>query len=109
MATGEMEETLLPKFLALPIFASNPRAAVPSPGPSRRPSRVPLSAGCVGLLTVAHPRGVRGSGLLFALPTYGFVGSLYAMLAVGIGKCATGSCPHATAPHPIAAGAGAVG
>ncbi len=28
MATGEMEETLLPKFLALPIFASDPLSSV---------------------------------------------------------------------------------
>ena len=29
-------------------------------------------------------------------------------VAVGIGKCAFGTCPQATVPHPLAAGAGAL-
>src|SRR5207245_1047412 len=43
-----------------------------------------------------------------ALPTYGFVVSLYAMLGVGIAKCTVGTCPHAVVPHPLPVGTGAV-
>src|SRR5207244_6324532 len=64
---------------------------------------------CVVLLMIANLRGVRESGLLFAIPTYGFIAVLYAAIASGVVRCATGSCPHAVAPHPLVAGAGAVG
>jgi amino acid transporter len=200
MASGEMEETLLPKWMALPIFASDPissvayateaamvvllaagagalrdvfplsvaiaallaivgfsytqtvRAyetsggayvvakdnlntlsslvaaaalltdyvltvavsiaggilAITSAAPSLYSVRVPLAVACVLLLMIANLRGVRESGLLFAIPTYGFVAVLYAAIGSGIVRCAAGSCPHAVAPHPLAAGAGAV-
>src|SRR5207247_8745899 len=59
--------------------------------------------------TVVNLRGVRESGVLFALPTYAFVVAMFAMVGTGVGRCATGECPTAHAPDPIAAGAGAVG
>src|SRR5580765_7103548 len=82
--------------------------AITSAAPSLHPYRVWLSLACILLLTVGNLRGVRESGLLFALPTYGFVLSLYAVLATGIAKCTVGTCPTATVPHPVAAGTGAV-
>jgi amino acid transporter len=82
--------------------------AITSAAPSLHPYRVWLSLACVLALTVGNLRGVRESGLLFALPTYGFVLSLYAVLATGIAKCTVGTCPDATVPHPVAAGTGAV-
>ena len=54
-------------------------------------------------------RGVRESGLLFALPTYAFVAAMYVLVATGVGKCLVGSCPVAHVPDPLAAGVGAVG
>jgi amino acid transporter len=62
----------------------------------------------IGLLTVVNLRGVRESGILFALPTYAFVASMYVLVATGLWKCATSGCPTATVPDPIAAGTGAV-
>jgi amino acid transporter len=75
---------------------------------SLAPHRLLLSLLCVLLLTLGNLRGVRESGLLFAFPTYAFIGVMYAMLAVGIGKCAVGTCPTATVPHPVPAGMGVV-
>jgi amino acid transporter len=83
--------------------------AITSAAPSLTPYRVDLSLACILVLTLGNLRGVRESGLLFAFPTYGFIVSLYAVLAVGIGKCAMGTCPHATVPHPLAAGMGSIG
>src|SRR5581483_9591687 len=60
------------------------------------------------LIALANLRGVKEAGILFALPTYGFVMSIFALIGVGITKCATGSCPQATVPHPLLAGTGAV-
>jgi amino acid transporter len=70
--------------------------------------RLLLSLLCILILTLGNLRGVRESGLLFAFPTYGFVAVMYAMLAVGIGKCTVGTCPTATVPHPLPAGLGAL-
>jgi amino acid transporter len=83
--------------------------AITSAAPSLSSHRVALSLACILVLTLGNLRGVRESGLLFAFPTYGFLLVLYATLAVGVGKCAFGSCPQATVPHPIEAGAGALG
>ena len=74
-----------------------------------QPHKVGLSLGFVALLTIVNLRGVRESGVLFALPTYGFVAVMFAMVGTGVAKCADGTCPQATIPDPLVAGAGAVG
>jgi amino acid transporter len=82
--------------------------ALTSAAPSLEPHKVGLSLAFVVLLTVANLRGVRESGILFALPTYGFVAVMYVLIATGVGKCLDGTCPQAEIPDPLAAGAGAV-
>ena len=67
-----------------------------------------LSLLCVGLISFANLRGVREAGVLFALPTYAFVTSIFVLLATGFLRCASGTCPRAVAPHPMTAGVGAV-
>jgi amino acid transporter len=67
-----------------------------------------LSLVCVALITFANLRGVRETGLMFAFPTYAFVTSIFILLVVGIGRCATTTCPRATASHPMLLGTGAV-
>jgi amino acid transporter len=83
--------------------------AITSLAPSVGDHKVALSLAAVGFLTVVNLRGVRESGIAFAVPTYSFVIAMYVMVAVGIGKCVGGSCPPAVAPDPIAMGTGAVG
>jgi amino acid transporter len=56
---------------------------------------VELSLGFVVLLTLANLRGVKETGAVFAFPTYAFVASIFAMLAVGLSKCALSGCPSA--------------
>jgi amino acid transporter len=80
--------------------------ALTSAVPGLESHRVALSLLCIVILTLGNLRGVRESGLLFAFPTYGFLLVLFGTLAVGIGKCAVGTCPHATVPHPLATGTG---
>ena len=65
---------------------------------------VEISIGCVLLLTLANLRGVKETGALFAFPTYAFVASIFAMIAVGFVECATSGCPSAASQHvqPIA-------
>ena len=83
--------------------------ALTSAAPSLRGHEVTLCLAFIVMLTLANLRGVRESGALFALPTYAFVASMFLLVGTGVGKCATGECPTVQAPHPIAAGAGAVG
>ena len=200
MATGELEETLLPKTLALPIFASDPLSsvayatesalvvlvaasaaavylvfpislaiaallaiviasyrqtvqayetsggayivakdnlgtlpslvgaaalltdyvltvavsiaagifAVTSFAPSLDGHKVLLSLACLAVIVFVNLRGVRESGLAFALPTYAFVAAMFALVGFGLAKTFFGQAPHAIVPDPVATGAGGV-
>jgi amino acid transporter len=200
MRTGQMEETLLPKFLALPIFASDPLSsvayatesalvvlvsvsaasahlvfpisiaisvllaivvisymqtvrvyetsggayivarenlgtlpslvgaaalltdyvltvavsisagifAVTSFVPSLANHKVGLSLAALLLIVLANLRGVRESGILFALPTYLFVASIGTLIVAGLVELATGHAHNAVTPHAIPVGAGTI-
>jgi amino acid transporter len=82
--------------------------ALTSAAPSLASHQLALALACVVILTVGNLRGVRESGLLFAFPTYGFIVMLYLTLAIGVGKCAVGSCPVADVHHPLVAGTGTI-
>jgi amino acid transporter len=82
--------------------------AITSVAPSLAGHKLGISLAFVVLITIANLRGVREAGLTFALPTYGFVLSLYAVLAVGLWKVVTGQHPHAVVPDPAAVGAGSI-
>ena len=200
MRTGQMEETLLPKFLALPIFASDPLSsvayatesalvvligvsaasahlvfpisiaialllaivvvsyiqtvrvyetsggayvvarenlgtlpslvgaaalltdyvltvavsisagvfAITSFATSLESHRVALSIGALVLIVLANLRGVRESGLLFALPTYLFVTAIATLVIAGIVELATGTAHHAVTPNALPVGTGTI-
>lgn len=57
-------------------------------------NRVPLAIAFVGFVALANLRGVKESGVFFAIPTYGFVASIYLMIATGFINC-LGGCPQA--------------
>ena len=57
--------------------------------------RVAVALGCVALLTALNLRGVRENGRLFAIPTYGFVIGVAALVAYGFYSAATGDTPQA--------------
>ncbi|MFT3861031.1 APC family permease [Micropruina sp.] len=63
--------------------------------PDLEPYSVELCIGCIVLLTVLNLRGVRESGTLFALPTYGFLVSVFVMLGVGFANTLQGRTPVA--------------
>jgi amino acid transporter len=82
--------------------------AVTSFAPSLEAHKVVLSLGFLGVIVFVNLRGVRESGLAFALPTYAFVAAMFALVAVGLVKSLLGEAPHATVPNPVATGAGGV-
>ncbi len=74
--------------------------------------RVPLAIGFIAFVTVMNLRGVRESGTLFAIPTYGFVVSIFLLVGTGVVQC-LGGCPQAESAElvddlHITAGAGAL-
>lgn len=58
-------------------------AAITSAFPALHSFLVPISLICVGLVAWANLRGMKESGGLFAIPTYGFVFSILAMIIFG--------------------------
>ncbi|WP_030195984.1 APC family permease [Streptomyces sp. NRRL S-87] len=66
-------------------------AAITSAVPSLSDHQVVMSVAFVVVLTVMNLRGVRESGRVFAIPTYGFVLVIYVMFAVAAVRMATGS------------------
>jgi amino acid transporter len=70
-------------------------AAIVSALPEVAGARVPIAVGLVVLVALANLRGVREAGVLFAVPTYTFVVVMGALILVGVGRCAFGTCPQA--------------
>ena len=73
-------------------------AAITSAASGFLPYRVPLALGIVAFITVMNLRGVKESGTLFAIPTYGFILIVYLMIVTGFVKC-VGGCPHAASSN----------
>jgi amino acid transporter len=69
--------------------------------PRLLPHRVALSLGFIALVTLLNLRGLKESGTLFAIPTYGFVLSIVVMLVVGFSRCTLGTCPRAETAHDV--------
>ncbi len=74
-------------------------AAITSAVPSLVPHAVSLSLLFVVVLCLANLRGVRESGTAFAVPTYGFIVAVFALLGVAFIKIATGHHVTAESAH----------
>ena len=83
--------------------------AITSFTPSLTSHKVSLSLACLVLIVLANLRGVRESGLLFALPTYAFVTSILLLVGVGLVQVVTGDVHRAAVPHQLPVGAGTIG
>jgi amino acid transporter len=82
--------------------------AITSFAPSLVAHKVALSLVCLLVIVLANLRGVRESGLLFALPTYLFVLAIGALVVAGIVELATGHSHRATVPHALPVGTGVI-
>src|SRR6266545_3520430 len=60
-----------------------------------KPFAVVISLGFVALLTLMNLRGVKESGTVFAIPTYGFIAVVFAMIGWGAFRLAAGDVPRA--------------
>ncbi len=85
---------LLDYILTVSVSITAGTDAVVSAVPGLGNQKVLLAMLFIGFVTLMNLRGVKESGSLFAIPTYGFVVCIYALLATGFVKC-LGGCPQA--------------
>ncbi len=90
---------MLDYVLVVAVGVSAGIGALVSALPVFQPYTLPLCLATLAFITIVNLRGVRESGLAFVVPTYLFVGSLLAVLAIGILKTIT-SGGH---PEPVVA------
>jgi hypothetical protein len=96
---------MLDYLLNVAVAISAGVGALESAFPSLQTHRLPLCLLVLSIVTLVNLRGVRESGLAWALPTYLFVATLLAVIAVGVWKSiATNGRPVPVAvPPPLAA------
>src|ERR1700686_4607267 len=92
---------LLDYVLVVAVGISAGVGALISAAPALQPYTLPLCLVILALITVINLRGVRESGLAFVAPTYLFVVSLLAVLALGTVKALwAGGRPEAVVDPP---------
>ena len=96
---------LLDYILNVAVGISAGVGALESAFPSLQAYRLLICLAVLALVTFVNLRGVRESGLAWALPTYTFVLSLLVIIAIGIWKAwQSGGHPAAIEqPHPLVA------
>jgi amino acid transporter len=78
--------------------------ALTSAAPGLEPYRVELCLAFLVILTLGNLRGIRESGNIFAVPTYFFVVSIFALIAAGFYRYATVGITPLNLPLPANAG-----
>jgi amino acid transporter len=86
---------LIDYVLTVAVSVSAGVAAITSAFPHLHPYLVPISLFAVAVVAWANLRGLRESGALFAIPTYGFILSMIVMLSVALFKAYTAHNPAA--------------
>ncbi|NIN65647.1 MAG: amino acid permease [Anaerolineae bacterium] len=81
---------LIDYVLTVAVSVTAGVAAVTSAFPVLLPFRVLLCLLAIALIAWANLRGVRESGRLFSIPTYGFVCILLTLIVVGLARAITG-------------------
>ncbi len=93
---------LIDYVLTVSVSAAAGVAAIASFAPELLPHRVPIGLAFIALLMIGNLRGIREAGLVFAAPTYFYIGSIAALIVVGMARVLTGDIPAASIPpHPF--------
>ena len=85
---------LLDYVLTVSVSITAGTDAIVSAAPGLVDQKILLAMVFIAFVTLMNLRGVKESGSLFAVPTYGFVLCIYALLVTGFVKC-VGGCPQA--------------
>jgi amino acid transporter len=78
-------------ILTVAVSISAGVAQITSALPQLLEWRVPLALGFIAFMTVVNLRGVKESGLAFAIPTYFFLAMMFATLGIGFFQYFTGT------------------
>ncbi len=96
-------------ILTVAVSTSAGITALTSAFPALYDQRVLLALAVVAFVTVINLRGVREAGQVFAIPAFVYVGSILALLVIGLASMASGTLPttprpdfaEAYEPHPL--------
>jgi amino acid transporter len=83
---------LLDYTLTVAVSVSAGVLAIVSAFPSLQPYLVQMNVSAILLISLVNLRGTKESGVVFAIPTYAFVGLMFLVIAFGITKL--GSVEH---------------
>lgn len=89
---------LIDYVLTVAVSVAAGVAAVNAAFPALEHNRVPAALAVVGLITLLNLRGLRESGRIFAVPTYGFLLAVGTMIIVGAARVLTGN--YTPVPRP---------
>lgn len=82
---------MLDYILTVAVSVAAGVAALTSAFPILYPERIPLGVFIIIFITIMNLKGVKESGVTFAIPTYMFIISFFAMLSVGFWKYFSGT------------------
>ncbi len=98
---------LIDYVMTVAVSTASAVAQVYSVVPALYDIRIEIALVSIALITVANLRGLRESGLVFASPTYAFVGLALLMIGIGIFRIVTGDAhPVAVPPEAVPFGGG---
>ncbi|MBP7691264.1 MAG: APC family permease, partial [Anaerolineales bacterium] len=94
---------LLDYILTVAVSISSGVAQLTSAFPDLTPWRVPIAVALVLFIMLINLRGVKESGLTFAIPTYFFVAMMVLTVGIGLFRALTGGLsPVVDPPHMLA-------
>lgn len=91
---------LLDYILTVSVSITAGGDAIVAAFPELLSHKLGLTIALIGLVTLANLRGSKESGRIFAVPTYGFVIAMYALILTGLVRC-IGGCPQAASASDV--------
>jgi amino acid transporter len=98
---------LIGYVLTVSVSIASGVAQLTSAMPELFPYRVWISVALVFLVMLINLRGVRESGMIFAVPTYYFIIMMFLTVVIGLFKFFTGDLPMVVDPPPLEVAHGA--
>lgn len=88
-------------ILTVAVSISSGVAQITSAFPALYPYRVEMAVGFVLFIMLVNLRGVKESGMTFAIPTYYFVATMFITVGIGLVRMATGNLGTVVSPPEL--------